>query len=527
MDFDVAIVGSGFGGSVSALRLAEAGLQVVVLEQGGRISPAQMQETDRNIRQLVWMPPLGLRGFFVQHIFRHVSIVGGVGVGGGSLVYAAVLLRPPREVFDHEAWKRLQVPWSDDLEEPYARAESMLGLATNPRSGLMDRWLREAAARRGVEESFGPTPNGIFFGDPGVEVADPYFSGAGPPRTGCTFCGRCLTGCPENAKNALDRNYLFLAEALGVKVLEWHGVHNISPEGEGYRLEVRDPRNQSSQTPIRAKRVIVAAGVVGSLDLLFRCRDVAKTLPNLSSCLGQTVRTNSEAIVGVNHGQAPEDLLEGTAISSHYHADADTHITQNRFPPGYAFMRHYAIPLLDAQTRPGRAMQMLRGMLCHPGATLARMRDSKWNEKVTVLTVMQKRDSQLHFELARNWMAGGRRGLRTRIPEGRSAPPAQLPVAEQAVRDLAAISGGEPFDTVLASVGGLSVTAHILGGCAMAPDPTTGVIDAEHQVFGHPGLYVVDGSSVPSNIGVNPSLTIAALAERAATKIVAHALSSR
>lgn len=523
MDFDVAVIGSGFGGSVSALRLAEAGLRVVVLEQGGRVSASKMLASDRDLRELAWLPGLGMHGYFVQHFFRHVNIVGGVGVGGGSLVYAAVLLRPPAAVFEHEGWARLGVPWATDLEARYDEAERMLGVADNPRSGLMDDWLGQVAERQGVGHTFGPTPNGIFFGAPGEQVEDPYFGGAGPAREGCRFCARCLTGCPTDAKNTLDRNYLYLAEAEGAQVLPWHGVDNIRPDEGGYRVSARDPRSGHAQAPIRAKRVVVAAGVVGTLELLLRCREESRTLPELSPTLGQVVRTNSEAIVGVHHGRAPEGLLDGTAISSHYHPDSETHITQNRFPPGYAFMRHYTLPLAADPSRVARAGRAFLGAFGRPLRTLAKLGDGQWNEKVSVLTVMQKRDSQLNFELGRRWFSS-RGKLGTQVPDGHAAPPSRLAIAEEAVRLFAEVAGGEAFDTVPASIQGRAVTAHILGGCALAADRSSGVIDLDHQVFGHPGLYVVDGSSVPSNIGVNPSLTITALAERAAPRIAAQAL---
>ncbi len=523
MDTDVVIVGSGFGGSVTALRLAEAGLGVTVLEQGGRVSADDMFAADDRLGRLAWLPGARMFGFFVQHVFRHVGIVGGVGVGGGSLVYAAVLLRPDPSIFAQAGWQKLGVDWCRELGPEFDEAERMLGVAANPRSSLMDDWLRETAERDDCGDTFGPTPNGIFFGTPGETVDDPYFDGRGPARTGCTFCARCIAGCPHDSKNSLDRNYLYLAEALGARVLPHHRVTRIVRCDGGYRVDAVDPRTGATVASITGRRVIVAAGVVGTVDLLLRCRDTERTLPELSARLGVGVRTNSEAIVGVRHESAPDGLLDGTAISSHFYPDDETHITQNRFPPAYRFMRFQAWPSVTGRTWWTRLARSVWQLVRRPGSWLAGLFDKAWHERVTVLTVMQHRDSELEFVVERGLWGLGRRRLRTRVAEGSTPPPAHLPIAAETARNLASVAGGEPFDSSLSALGNLSVTAHILGGCCMGRDANDGVIDTDHQVFGHPGLYVTDASAIASNIGVNPSLTVAALAERAARRIVAHA----
>jgi cholesterol oxidase len=526
-DYDVLIVGSGFGGSVNALRLASAGLRVAVLEQGGHVRPEDMYAADTALRRFAWLPEARMFGYFVQHVFRHVSIVGGVGVGGGSIVYAAVLLRPPAEVFEHPAWRGLGVDFHQALAPHYDTAERMLGAATNPRVTTMDRWLRQAAERAGAGDTYGPTPNGIFFGAPDEHVPDPYFDGAGPARTGCSFCGRCIAGCPTGAKNSLTQNYLYLAQQAGAQVLPWHAARAIEPCAEGYRVTSVDPRTDQARPPLRARRVVVSAGVVGTLELLYRSRDERRTLPRISAQLGKRVRTNSEAIVGVHHSDPPDDLADGTAISSHFYPDAETHITQNRFPPAYGFMRALATPLAEGRSFGVRALRGLGQALRSPGRALAHLADRDWSKNVTVLTVMQHSDSELEFGYGRSRLRAGGGALRSKLAVGHRAPPSHLPVASRTARHIAELSGGQAFDVALASVGNVAATAHILGGCNMGPSAAEGVIDADHQVHGYPGLYVVDGSAISSNIGVNPSLTITAMAERAATRILAHVAAER
>ncbi|MCA9991449.1 MAG: GMC family oxidoreductase [Anaerolineales bacterium] len=518
MDYDVIIIGSGFGGSVAALRLAQRGRRVAVLEQGRRITPDDMRAADESLRRLLWLPRLGMHGFFVQHIFRHVGIVGGVGVGGGSLVYAAVLLEPGRAFFEDPAWHNLAVDWAAELRPHYATARQMLGSAPNPHHGLMDDYLRQTASDLGAGHTFDTVPLGIYFSDrPGEETPDPYFAGRGPARSGCTGCGGCLTGCTYGAKNSLDKNYLYLAEQLGATILPQRQATLIRPlPGGGYEVSLRNPleRRQRLQ-PLRAQQVVVAAGVLGTLQLLFHCRNVARTLPAISPRLGQQVRTNSEAVVSILHeADAPRVDEGGPTITSHFYPNGHTHITQNRFPAGYNFMRYYMGPLVD-ESRPGRrALKTLGRLLAQPRRSTRAWRGAAWHQRTSVLTVMQQLDSQIAFRYGRGLYTGFARGLLTH-PAGGQRTPAYIPEANAAARAFAAASGGQPLNTLPESVANLSVTAHILGGCPMGRSAGEGVIDTGHQVFGYPGLYVVDGSAVSANVGVNPSLTITALAERA------------
>ena len=520
MDFDFVVVGSGFGGSVAALRLTEKGYKVAVIEQGKRIGPKDVEKADAQpLRNFFWVPALKMNGFFTQTIFRHVQIVGGVGVGGGSLVYAAVLLKPQREFFKDPVWSNFGVDWEKELEPHYEEVKRMLGLTTNPNHDLQDKYLKKAARAMGAERTFGPTPNGIYFGKPGVTVKDPFFGGEGPDRTGCELCGDCLSGCGKGAKNSLDKNYLFLAEKNGAEVITSRKVSHVEPVDGGYRLHLVDPMKPGKKYPsITANKVVLAGGVLGTLELLFRSRDITKTLPEVSPLLGKVVRTNSEAIVASLSRDPNEDITKGSAISSHFYPDEHTHITQNRFPDGYDFMRYYLGPMVDEPDPTKRALKTLWGMVRHPIRFTTSITAKNWRKRISVLTVMQHMDNQISFVYRRGLFSWFRKKLHSQVPKGQRAP-AYLPVANKAARAYAAASGGDPLNVTMESLLNLSSTAHILGGCHMGTSQENGVINTDHEVLGYPGLYVTDGAAVSANVGVNPSLTIAALAERAMSRI--------
>ncbi|GAB4198689.1 MAG: GMC family oxidoreductase [Sandaracinaceae bacterium] len=526
IEHDAAIVGSGFGGSVAALRLAERGSRVVVLEQGRRVTPSDLEATQRSLRALLWEPSLGLFGIFQQRILRHLGVVAGVGVGGGSLVYAAVLLEPPPEAFREPGWTRLGPDVAASLAPHYATARRMLGATPHPDHGTMDAQLLRAAKRLGRDATFGPVTSGIHLDAPHRRTPDPFLGGEGPDAIGCTRCSGCLAGCAVGAKNTLDRNYLFLAERRGAEIRPRHRVERIAPlDGGGYALEVRDPLTGARMPTVRAREVVLAAGVLGTVELLLRARDEHRTLPHLSNHLGHAVRTNSEAIVGVWNPDAPRDLAQGTTISSHFWVDAHTHATQNRFPAAYRFMRFYAGPMIDDASPRRRALRTLLALARHPGRHTAQWRDPRWNEHATILTVMQHLDSELTLRLSRSWRSGFRTALDTAVAR-RKAPPTYLPAANRAARAYAEANGGTPFNVLPESALGLSITAHVLGGAVIGRDPSEGVVDLDHQAFGHPGLYVVDASALPGNVGVNPSLTITAMAERWAARHAARDLAS-
>ena len=502
-DADVVVVGSGFGGSVAALRWAQAGRRVVVLEQGRRLTTDDLAAGARSPRRLLWEPAAGLRGYFRQTLLRHVMVVSGVGVGGGSLVYAAVLLEPEPEAFAAPGWTSTGIDWRTELAPSYATAAAMLGRETNPHRSAQDHWLEQAARSLGVQDSYSATPQGIAFAD-------------------CVRCGSCLTGCVHGAKNSVDRTYLAQAEALGARIEPRARARVLVPlPGGGWRVVVDDPlapARQRTARSITAAEVVVAAGVLGTTELLLASRDRFGTLPDLSPRLGEAVRTNSEAFVAVLQPDDAVDVTDGATISSHFHPDARTHVTNNRFPESYGFMRWYLAPLVDADDQASRRRATLRELATHPWRATANARARDWHKRVTVLTVMQHADNALRLEYRRD-LRGWR--LRSTLPPGGEPAPVFLPEADAAGRAVAAASGGTAYGTLLESVLGTSATAHVLGGAALAASPELGVVDTDHRVFGYEGLYVMDGSVVPANVGVNPSLTITALAERAAARALA------
>ena len=513
---DYLIVGSGFGGAVSALRLAEKGWSVRVLEQGRRIGPEEIRAAKQNpLTQAQWLPKLGLKGFFVQHSFRHVGILGGVGVGGGSLVWGAVMLPPKPAFYAAPVWQELSMDMDAELAPHLQRARQMLGVQTNPGHGQQDDDLRATARAMGREASWGKVPQAIYFGSgarpTSGAASDPYFEGAGPVRSPCRLCGECLSGCEFGSKNSLDYNYLHLAQRAGVQLQEESRVERIQPlAGGGYRVTVGHPWKRTKRRIMNARRVVLAAGVIGSLDLLLRGRDQFGDLPALSARCGEMVRTNSEALTAIfNPDSSIDQSADGAAISSDFYADERTHITQNRIAPSMGILRWLFVPMTDGHRRGRRALATLRTLFSwnRLRSLLAR----NWSRRVTTLTVMQDDDSGVSLRLKRGWL--GTR-LQSGAPANGRMAPSYLPMANEATRIYAKVSGGIAMSSVQEALTGKAMTAHILGGCPMGASAETGVIDTRHEVHGHPGLFVVDGSAIPANLGVNPSLTITAMAER-------------
>jgi cholesterol oxidase len=515
-DYDYLIVGSGFGGSVSALRLAEKGWRVGLIEQGGWIKAPEIRSAKRNVLKLLWKPQFGMKGYFVQTFFRHLGIVGGVGVGGGSLVWGAVMLEPKAEFYRDPKLQELGIDLEAELKPHFITTRRMLGVAINPRQSRQDELLRTTAENLGAGDSFGSVPNAIYFGETDAPLSDPYFDGEGPKRTPCTFCAGCLTGCEYGAKNSLDYNYLYFAERQGVDIIPNRKVDKLMPlSAGGYEVSLVTPGLGRRCETLTARKVVLSAGVLGTLELLFKNRDKYRTLPKVSATLGKVVRTNSEAITAVFHGPE-EDLSDGTAISTDFHPDGHTHVTQNRFDRGYRFMRALMVPMVDDDNKLTRAMKSILAICTHPKLMFGNWFAANWEKRVTVFTVMQDLDNALSITYRRRFWGLFPRGLATETLPGIGAP-SYLPVANQVTREFAKTCGGQPMSTGTESIGGLATTAHILSGCPMGVNSADSVIDTKHQIHGYSGLYVVDGSSIPANIGVNPSLTIATMAERFAS----------
>jgi len=520
-DADVLIVGSGFGGAVAALRLAEKGHRVLVLEKGKRWRPEDFPATNWHLPKAFWLPWLGCYGTWSLHLLPDALVLHGVGVGGGSLLYANTHLEPLERVWDDPKWKGL-ADWRAEMPGHFATARRMLGSTRSPRLDRGDEALRRVAERRGFAGSFKPTEVGVYFGRAGEEAEDPYFGGAGPRRTGCTFCGGCMVGCRPGAKNTLDKNYLHLAERCGARVVAETHVELIEPlEGGGYRARWR--RSTARLAPalgaFTARRVVVAAGVLGTCRLLMDSRR-AGALPRVSHQLGNYMRTNSEALLGVTARRA-KDLWEGLAIQAEVHVDDHTRMEMVRFNKGSDVMLLLGTMLADGGGRWPRALRWLGAMLAHPADALRVSRPWGKAERSQVLLVMQTLDNYTRLVQRRRLAWPFRRSLTSHRPGDQDAIPSYIPIANAVAREVAAELDAVPQSALNEVLLDTPTTAHILGGCAVAGGPDEGVIDARFEVFGHPGLYVMDGSVIGANLGANPSLTITALAEYACARMPA------
>ncbi|WP_130416744.1 GMC family oxidoreductase [Xylanimonas ulmi] len=528
-DYDVVVVGSGFGGSVAALRLTEKGYRVGVLEAGRRFADDEFARNSWHVRSFLWAPALGCFGIQRVRLLRNVLVLAGAGVGGGSLVYANTLYRPLDPFFTDPAWAHV-TDWRDELAPYYDQAERMLGATRFPGHTPADGVMREVAQRMGVGETFRYANVGVFFGPdgsqtPGRTAPDPYFGGAGPERTGCTQCGECMTGCRHGAKNTLVKNYLYLAERAGAQV---HALTTVTavvplPGGEGFAVETRRTGRLGPRRRITARQVVLAAGTLGTQSLLHAMRDTGR-LPHLSDRLGHLTRTNSEALLGAmtppsgprtrqgDRDRTAPDYSQGVAITSSFYPDPATHVEPVRYGRRSNLMGLLQTVLVDG-VGPGQGPRWRRWLaeLWRQRRALPAILDlRRWSQRTVIALVMQARDNSLTTFTRR-----GPLGRRLTSRQGTGAPnPTWIPQAHDAVRRMAAVMGGyaggslgDPFD--------IPMTAHILGGCTIGATAGDGVIDPYHRVHGYPGLHVVDGSAVTANLGVNPSLTITAQAERA------------
>jgi cholesterol oxidase len=507
MDYDVVVIGSGFGGSVTALRLTEKGYSVGVMEAGRRFEDGTLPKTSWRARDFLWAPGLGLKGIQRIHVLRGgsgVMVLAGAGVGGGSLVYANTLYEPLDPFFDDPQWRHI-TDWKAELAPYYDQAKRMLGVTVNPTMTPADEVMRKVAERMGVGGTFHLAPVGVFFGAPGVEVDDPYFGGAGPRRRGCLECGECMTGCRHGAKNTLVKNYLHLAEGAGSTIHPETTVMGVRPVDGGYEVTVRRTGPLGRTRSYTAGHVVFAAGTYGTQRLLHRLR--ATTLPDISPRLGVLTRTNSEALLGFERPSVKGDKLNlGVSITSSIHPDPETHIEPVRYGDGSNAMGLLRTLLVDGGGRAPRWLKFLGAALRRPHLVPRIFNHRRWSERAVIALVMQAKDNSVTTSL---------RGSRLRADPGHGEPnPTWIPAGHEAVRLAAEEIGGVPGGSWL-DLFDIPATAHFLGGCAIGDSPETGVIDAYHRVYGYEGLHIVDGSAISANLGVNPSLTITAQAERA------------
>lgn len=528
-DFDFIVIGSGFGGSVCAHRLVEKGYRVAVMEMGRRWTPSTLPQSSWSLHRWLWRPKLGLRGFFNMRFFRHATIFHGCAVGGGSITYACTLLTPPDKVWESGSWTGL-ANWQLEMPQHYATAARMLGATENRILGPADLLLRRTAEAANCGHTFYRTYVGIFEpeeGKPGNGTfPDPYFGGEGPTRTTCIGCGGCMMGCRFGAKNTLDLGYLYLAEKHGAKIFPETQVTNVRPltgaddGSNGYEIRTVQSTTWIRKHPRRftSRGVVFAASSLGTMELLFRLRET-NSLPGLSSQLGKHVRTNSESLIGARMPGYHEDLSCGIAIGSGVYIDEHTHIEAVRYPSGSDAMGVLTTILTNGRPGPRRIGMWLRNIFAsfirHPLRTIRVLQPYGWAREFVILLCMQALDGEIEMRWQRPWFWPFRRFL---VSRGEKVP-TYIPRANAFAEKFAQVAGGFPMSMLPEILFDIPGTAHCIGGCVIADCPTNGVVDSRHRAFGYKNMYICDGSVVAANLGVNPSLTITALAERAMTFI--------
>ena len=521
--FDYVIIGSGFGGSVSAMRLAEKGYSVLVLEKGKRLNDQDFAKRNWQFWKYIWAPAIRAHGILQISILKGVMVLHGAGLGGGSLGYANVLEIPTEQTFATPAWNT-PIKWGEILAPHYQTARKMLGVARNPRLWKADTELQKMASERGMAETFRATDVGAFFGETGVTVRDPFFGGEGPDRAGCQQCGGCMVGCRHNAKNTLPKNYLYFAEKHGAKLKAEVEVTDVRPlqPGENARYEVQYRSSTTAShkiTSVHAKNVIFSAGVMGSIKLLLKLRDIIQSLPELSPRLGDVVRTNSEALLGSIARKSDINYSEGVSISSIFNADEITRIEPVRYPDGSSLMRFISAPLIDLDAGILRRMvDSMAWIMRHPIDFARTMILPGWAHNATILLVMQHADNRMRFRTGRSSWTLWQNGLVTE-PEPGYEINAQVKGSHALARDFANRTNGVAMGSLGENLLNLPTTAHILGGAPLGQNAIEGVVDEKFEIHNYPGLFIIDGSIVPGNPGVNPSLTITALAEYAMSQV--------
>ena len=503
--YDWVIVGSGFGGSVSAHRLTQKGYKVLVIEKGRRFEADDFPKTNWDLKRWMWSPSIGLKGIFKMSFLKHMTVLHGVGVGGGSLVYANTLPTPKSEFFESESWGDL-AGWEAELAPHYQTAKRMLGATHNPLVTKGDQVMKEIAKDMGREDQFHPTEVGVFFGEPDKKVSDPFFEGEGPDRVGCNFCGACMTGCRVGAKNTLDKNYLYLAEKHGAEVLAETEVTKVRPrDAGGYVVETKPSFGKAAAREFSADRVILAGGVMGTMPLLLQMKEDANGLPRLSDRVGDFVRSNSEALFGIISPDKGENFSKGVAITSILHADEHSHIEPVRYGEGSGFFRTLLSVHSPGPTALARIWGALVAFARRPVRWLRALTVSDFAKHTQVLLYMRTLEGTLRMRLGRDVRTGFRRGLVTEVEDPSQAPSAFMEEATDLAERFADKVNGVPTTLVTETLLGVPSTAHILGGACMGASVETGVINAKHEVFNYPGLYVIDGSAISANPGVNPA----------------------
>jgi cholesterol oxidase len=518
--YDYIVIGSGFGGSVSALRLAEKGYETAVLEAGKRYNSEDFPKNNWNIFKYLWLPFLRCFGILRITLLSDVLILSGAGVGGGSLGYANTLLEPPDTFYKDPQWARMG-DWRSILSPHYQTAKKMLGVTRSEKIYPADSLLRELAEEMGRGHTFSRQDVGVFFGEPEKTVPDPYFGGKGPDRTGCCFCGGCMVGCRYNSKNTLDKNYLYLAEKLGVEIFpETKATLIRDCPGDGYRVDTIRSTSffSSDRRTLQARNIVLSAGVLGTVPLLLKCKEKG-TLNRLSPMLGSRVRTNSETLMGVTAKNDDVDYSKGIAITSSIYPDDVTHVEPVRYPEGSDLMSFLSTVFTKGGNPLTRPLKWLFNIMRHPLNFLRILWPFGWARRSIILLVMQTLDNSVRVYHKRQWWWPFKHSLASKREHKREKVPVYIPQAQEITQALAQKTGGIPQSAVNEVLLNTGITAHILGGCPIGPNPEQGVIDEKNRVYGHEGLYVVDGSMIPANLGVNPSLTITAMAEHAMSHI--------
>lgn len=517
-DFDYIVIGSGFGGSVSAMRLSQKGYRVGVIESGKRWHADEFPKTNWSIRKFLWFPKAGCYGIQRMHLLRDVFILAAAGVGGGSLNYANTMYTPPDVFFERATIKRLG--GKNEFLPYYAIAKKMLGVVPNPVATPQDQLLKETAAEIGRERTYTTTDVAVYFGKEKVPAEDPYFFGEGPDRVGCELCGECMTGCKKNGKNTLDKNYLYFAEKFGAQIFAEQKVIDIVPlspdGGQGYVVKTKKTTGWSGRLggrTFKTKGVVFCAGVIGTLSLLMKLKQNGH-LPRISDHIGEFSRTNSESIIGVKAKSKEADFSKGVAITSSVHPDADTHLEPVRFGKGHDVMCALVAALTDGGKRTPRFLRWLANELRHPLRHLRLRRPPGWARQTIILLGMQTVDNYFHLKRRRRWYAPFGAVLVSEPGTDRRNP-TWLPAGNDFGRRMARRMDAVPANVITEVTVGAPITAHILGGCSFGPTPAEGVIDERNRVKGYAGMIVCDGSQIPENLGVNPALSITAFAERA------------